>query len=140
LKNVFIIDDDHDDQGLLIEALMEINESLLFFKADNGLEAMKKLISGDIPLPDVIFVDLNMPLVNGKQFLSKIKAEDTYKTIPIIVYSTSEDKIETNQLIEMGAAYFIKKPSNFKSLKKELERVFHSVLHKPEVIEQKSLI
>lgn len=129
MKNVFIIDDDHDDQELLIEALTEINESLLFFKADNGSEAMNKLISGEIPIPDVIFVDLNMPLVDGKQFLSKIKAENTYSKIPVIVFSTSDDKFESNKLIEMGAAYFIKKPSDFKSLIKELEIIFRSHLH-----------
>ena len=69
----YIIDDDRDDQDYLITALKEIDPDSECFTAFNGQEGLRKLEMGFIPIPSVIFVDLNMPRVNGKQFLLAMK-------------------------------------------------------------------
>lgn len=118
---ILIIDDDYDDQDLLEEALQEINVGIVCYKADNGQEGMKLLLSEGIQFPDLIFLDLNMPRVNGKQFLSQIKNNNQLKSIPVIVYSTSFDQLEFDELIKRGASYFLKKPVNYEELKRDLE-------------------
>jgi len=120
---VLIIDDDRDDQELLEEALHEINVAIVCYKAGNGQEGMKLLLSGNIPMPEIIFVDLNMPRVNGRQFLHQIKDNKILQNIPVIVYSTSYDEHESNDLISAGAAHFLKKPTNYEELKTKLEPV-----------------
>lgn len=121
IKNIYIIDDDPDDQELLIEALHEIDSEVLYFKADDGYDGLQKLHTIDFPRPDLNFVDLNMPRINGRQFLNQIKQDVVLKDIPIIIYSTSYDEPEVKDLIKSGAAYFLKKPYSFEDLKIQLQ-------------------
>ena len=71
--HIFIIDDDVEDQELLMEAFNEVDSSIKFSTAENGREGINKLIDGSVQKPDLIIADLNMPMINGKQFLAEIK-------------------------------------------------------------------
>ena len=71
--HIFIIDDDVEDQELLMEAFNEVDSSIKFSTAENGREGINKLIDGSVQKPDLIIADLNMPMINGKQFLAKIE-------------------------------------------------------------------
>lgn len=73
---------------------------------------MKK--TGD--LPDVLFLDLNMPRKNGFQCLLEIRQDEKLKTLPVIIISTSYEEKITDQLYQIGANYFIQKPANFHKL------------------------
>lgn len=120
---LLIIDDDDDDREMLAEEVSEFNSSAAIVMAANGKDGLQKLQNEEI-FPDFIFVDLNMPRMNGKQFLVAIKSLPKFKNIPVIIYTTSksvEDKEDTKKL---GAVYFITKPSKSASLKKELTVVF----------------
>src|SRR5687768_10254806 len=88
-KRLFIIDDDIEDQEIFMEALKEIDSSIQCFCATNGEEALNQLEREVIILPDLIFLDMNMPKLNGKQVLRELKNTRTLKSIPVIMYSTS---------------------------------------------------
>ena len=120
---VFIVDDDQDDRDMFCEVVKEINERINCKVFSNGQEALQVLQKHEV-LPNFIFLDLNMPRMNGKQFLTNIKNMPCLCSIPVIIYSTSkldEDKEETKKL---GAEYFLTKPTSMQQLKKELESVF----------------
>jgi len=120
---LLIIDDDEDDKEMFIEAVSEINSCIRCLKASNGYEALQMLQNASI-VPDFIFLDLNMPRMNGKQCLRQLKMCEKMRSIPVIIYSTSkltEDKEDTDKL---GAVHFITKPSSIQALKTELAFVF----------------
>jgi CheY-like chemotaxis protein len=118
----FIVDDDPDDQELFVEALQGLDEACNCVTAFNGQEALQKL--NEIPSsPDFIFLDLNMPRMNGKQFLAEIKKIKTLRDIPVIIYSTSTDKKDILDTIELGAVYFLEKPNRFNDLTKALSNI-----------------
>jgi len=115
-KLYFIVDDDPDDQELFIEALKGLDELCICVTAFNGEEALLKLLNELPVLPDFIFLDLNMPRMNGKQFLSEIKKIKTIRDIPVIIYSTSTEKADILDTIQLGAVYFLQKPNRFEDL------------------------
>jgi CheY-like chemotaxis protein len=119
----FIVDDDIDDQQFLIEALIENNPLCRCFTASNGQDAILRLTDAIVPKPDVIFLDLNMPGLNGKQCLLILKHSPFFRHIPVIIYSTTSNKQEIQEINELGAFYFLIKPANFEELCKELASI-----------------
>src|ERR1700710_1619000 len=118
----FLIDDDKDDQEIFMLALQDINVAVACITANNGNDALQKFNDDETFLPDYIFLDLNMPKINGRQCL--IKKINRLKHIPVIIYSTSSaqrDKVETEIL---GASAFITKPSSISEFSKILSHVF----------------
>lgn len=114
-KVLFIVDDDEDDINLFVEAVNEIDKTMECFKAKNGEDALARLDALEM-LPDVIFLDLNMPRMNGRETLERLKASDRYKHIPVVIYSTSnaeQDKADTKNL---GASDYLTKPDSFTDL------------------------
>ena len=114
-KNLLLIDDDTDDQEIFLEALKEISHSVHCLVQSAAQEALKKLISKEIH-PDVIFLDVNMPIMNGHQFLTEIKKISDLKNIPVIMFSTTSHTHTIQISKELGAHDFITKPSNFDKL------------------------
>lgn len=114
-KNILIIDDDEDDQEIFLKAVAQISTSVSCLALSDASNALKKLVAKEIT-PDVIFLDLNMPIMNGQQFLSAIKENEALKTIPVIILSTSS-QVSTIQLTkELGAFAFITKPNKYSEL------------------------
>jgi CheY-like chemotaxis protein len=118
----FIVDDDPDDQELFIEALKGIDEFCEWESTFNGEEAIEKL-KRMTRLPDFIFLDLNMPRMNGKQFLAYIKNSGRFQDIPVVIYSTSSDQKDMQETTDLGAVYFLQKPNRFDFLLRELEDI-----------------
>jgi CheY-like chemotaxis protein len=112
----FIIDDDADDQELFMEAVSEVDDSIQCISASDCEDALDLLKNGKIALPDVIFLDLNMPRLNGKQCLSELKKQANLKHIPVIIYSTSSEKRDMEETARLGAAHFLTKPNKFEEL------------------------
>ena len=121
-KNVFLVDDDRDDREIFIEALAEVDDSFSCFTAENGEDAIKKLHASAI-IPDYIFLDLNMPRMNGRECLVEIKSIKQLKEIPVIIYTTSSLQKEKEELEKLGAWMFLTKPSNFSDLCHSLKQV-----------------
>ncbi len=113
-KFLLLIDDDTDDTDLFREALEEVDASMQLHCSENGEEALFLLKETD--KPEIIFLDINMPRMNGWECLKRLKSNDTYKDIPVIMYSTSSHQHEINRAINMGALSFITKPHSYGEL------------------------
>ncbi|MEO8173622.1 MAG: response regulator [Sediminibacterium sp.] len=120
---LFLVDDDVDDLMLFKDAINEINPLIEIDTADNGVEALKKLNAGLVREPSYIFIDLNMPLMNGVQCLQEIKKIPTLSHIPVIIYSTSSYEKDILQTINYGAFHYIVKPFSFHELCEKLSHV-----------------
>ncbi len=114
--NIYLADDDNEDREIFMDALKEIPIETKVTHFDNGVDLMDKLFSDKI-LPDVIFLDLYMPIMDGFECLADIRNFTKFANIHVIVYSTSYRQREVNQLKEDGANQYIQKSPSFKSLK-----------------------
>ena len=122
-RTFFIVDDDIDDQDLFIEAVNEVDDSIECMSASNCEEALDLLKNKKIGKPDMIFLDLNMPKLNGKQCLAELKKEAHLADIPVIIYSTSSEKRDIEETSRLGAAHFLTKPNKFEELCKAISYV-----------------
>src|SRR6476646_4076255 len=117
MKQVLLMDDDRDDAELFKEALWEINSSIAFEHYDDSKTGLSVLLDKHTGLPDVIFLDINMPIVSGWQCLAEFKKTDHLRHIPVIMFTTSSQDRERQIAKELGADGFITKPSEYKALK-----------------------
>jgi len=122
-RNVLLIDDDDDDQEIFFTALNQVAASVIFSAISNAGEALQKLKDKEIT-PDVIFLDLNMPIMNGQQFLIEIKKNVELANIPVIVFSTTSHLATIELTRELGAHDFITKPDKFDDLIAIFKSVF----------------
>jgi CheY-like chemotaxis protein len=121
---ILLIDDDEDDRDFFQFALESINKNIGYTGVESGTQAFQYLENN--PLPDCIFLDLNMPGMSGRECLAKLKSRTEYNHIPVIIFSTSSDPHDKRETIEMGAIDFITKPSKTSDLVKELN---HFISH-----------
>jgi CheY-like chemotaxis protein len=117
------VDDDADDLEIFREALTVLNPGITVISADNGLAAFKLLQSLSGQLPDFIFLDINMPVMNGKEFLYVAMKEVSLHTIPIVIYSTTKNIKEINECFKLGARHFLIKPISFDQLVYDISKV-----------------
>lgn len=122
-KKFMLVDDDIDDTELFTEAVESVDASVKCLNAGHGADALAKLYSKDYRKPDLIFLDINMPVMNGWQFLSRIKDDEELKEIPVIVYSTSSNATDFRTALASGALCFFTKPNSFATLKNVLRIV-----------------
>jgi len=112
---LLIVDDDLDDRQLFFEAVKEINLSFKCLRAANGEEALL-LLRAKHAFPDFIFLDLNMPRMNGWQFLAEVKKDFSLAHIPVIIYSTSKKPEDDAEIKQLGVLAFITKPKTFEEI------------------------
>ena len=108
-----MIDDDDEDQWIIREALVDLNAEELATFASNGEEALAlldKRYSSQNDTPKLIILDLNMPIMNGTATLARLKADERFRNIPVIIYSTSVNPFERDKCMELGAHSYIIKP------------------------------
>jgi DNA-binding NtrC family response regulator len=127
IKRFFLADDDEDDTSLFAEALMNIDPAIEFDSAKNGKQLLEKL-ENISAVPEVIFLDINMPEMNGWEALKNLKMSNDFCDIPVIMYSTSSSIKDGKKAIESGALGFYEKPPSFLQLKDFLEKVTASTL------------
>jgi CheY-like chemotaxis protein len=123
LPSVFLADDDEDDRFLFETAFKEVTDEAQLVMAHNGKELMNILELTVPPPPEVIFLDLNMPLKNGFVCLSEIRKTNKLKDIPVVIFSTTSHQEHINRVFEGGANYYMRKPDSFPKLKNAIERV-----------------
>jgi len=127
-----IVDDDPDDIDIFIDAAREVEPAVICLSAQNGLDALN-VIAATNTKPDYIFVDLNMPKMNGKQFIKEIRKQPDFHDIKIIVYSTSKIDEDEKEVKLLGANEFITKPTSLDELCNDIARIVskddHSVIH-----------
>ncbi len=124
-KHIFVVDDDEDDRLFFVEALQEIDESINCTLAENGKRAILELQTMD-PLPDLIFMDINMPELNGFECLKELKKCPRLRAVPVIMLSTSVSPKDIQYSKDLGASMFFTKPSSYTRLCELLKKVFIS--------------
>ena len=128
MKNVLLIDDDPDDALFFSQALSELEFSTNFRYVGNGTETVLELLKKDGYLPDVIFLDINMPMTNGWECLRELRSFAEYRSVPIIMYSTADIENEGSAASGVGAAAFMKKPTSFDELKCRLSNLIPTLV------------
>ncbi len=123
---ILMADDDSDDRFLFEEALMNIGTEVALVTANNGKQVID-LMPSTMKTPDLIFLDISMPLMDGWECLQYIKADEKFSEIPVIMYSTSDSKRDVDKSYELGATCFCTKPDNFKDLVDMLKVIVNNI-------------
>jgi CheY-like chemotaxis protein len=113
-KPILVVDDDDVDAMTVRRALKDLNVTNPVVHSINGEEAMKYLTSQCKEMPCLILLDLNMPKMNGIEFLSIIKEDDKLKHIPVIVLTTSNEKCDIEQSFKYSVGGYVVKPVDYK--------------------------
>ncbi len=122
ITHILLADDDEDDRELFSDALREVHSNVKLTTAKNGVDLMRLLESWKGTLPDVIFLDLNMPLKNGFECLDEIKAAEHLKELPVVILSTSSQQETMDILFRKHASMYIKKPGTYPQLRNAIEQ------------------
>jgi len=126
VKHIVIADDDEDDIAMFKNAVDEICPTLVVTVADNGVKLLA--ILNEIPKPDAILLDLNMPLRSGKQCLEEIRAKEDFDLVPIAILSTSSSKQEIDYCLKKGANHYFVKPNSFTGMISIVTNICNGVL------------
>jgi CheY-like chemotaxis protein len=123
---ILIVDDDNEDCELFHEAINTVDSSIKCWTARDGKQAIHFLTKELVMPPDYIFLDINMPVMNGKDTLKEIKKNTRLRDIPVIMYSTTSDTREIQGYYQLGAHDFLIKPNNFNRLVEALSSIIIS--------------
>ncbi len=122
LKSILLVEDDEDDQFFFIEAMSKIENATLYAIAKNGKEALDCLENLST-LPDIIFMDINMQIMNGIECLTLIMKNPLICNIPVVMLTTSSGEKQLTHTL--GASAYIKKPWDRESLYKQIEQMIN---------------
>jgi CheY-like chemotaxis protein len=120
---ILLADDDEDDRITFTDAFKEVKIKTKVDVVKDGNELMDFLKHPDSDLPDVLFLDLNMPCKSGVECLSEIKSDERLKDMAIVIYSTSASENDIEETFVKGANVYLQKPNDFAVLKKLLSEV-----------------
>jgi|SRR6478609_1747351 len=121
---IILAEDDPDDQELFMEALEATNVPSEVTTVENGKQLVDTLKDPAEPKPDIVFIDINMPVKGGKQALEEIKSDEKLKEIPAVMLSTSNHPNDIEETFNKGANLYIQKPSSFAGFILILKKVF----------------
>jgi len=119
----FLIDDDVDDQELFLMALEKVDQKIECTIANDGIHALEILKKNESYVPDYIFLDVNMPKMNGLQTLAEIKKISALDNTDVIMFSTSSEKSVMQTSKELGASKFQVKPTGLNALIQTLSNI-----------------
>ena len=123
LIHILLADDDEEDRLFFKEAFEIIKIKTVVKTVNDGIELMDHLTQNGNVLPDILFLDLNMPRKSGMECLVEIKNLDHLKEMAVAIYSTSASEQDIEDAFVKGANVYIKKPNDFGTLRKLLEEV-----------------
>jgi DNA-binding response OmpR family regulator len=132
-KNIYLSDDDPDDREFFQVALEEVCPDCKLVTSSNGNELLEQLQNPSSGKPDIIFLDINMPKKNGLESLEEIRSNAALSSIPVIMFSTSNNHEHVGTAQKLGAALYMVKPSDFKLLKNRIYEIIaqNDFLKKP---------
>ena len=126
----FLIDDDLDDQEIFLMALQQLDKSIRCGFANDGAKAIEQLGEDKADIPHCIFIDMNMPRMNGIECLEELKKMDHLRDVPACMFSTSADPSLVARTRELGAVDFIVKPADISVLSDMLDQFFKLNVHR----------
>ncbi|WP_194973905.1 response regulator [Aquiflexum lacus] len=120
---ILLADDDEADRLLFKDAFTELKSGITIATVNDGIELMDLLYQTETEdLPQILFLDINMPQKTGIDCLKEIRADHRFKDLTIAIYSTSSNEKDMEQTFIYGANVYIHKPNSFEKLKKVLEK------------------
>ena len=128
VHKILIVEDDIEDQIFFIEAITSIDHSYETVAVGNGAEALQHLNHTNT-LPSIILLDLNMPLMNGYEFLEKVKKHPDLNHIPVVIFTTSSHPGDKEKSTRLGAKSFFTKSSDPDKLKDTLTKILFEDSH-----------
>ena len=120
---ILLVDDDEDDRQFFADALDSLDMKTELVQLTNGEECLDYMVAHKEDCPNLLFLDLNMPIMNGFQCLEQIRKHESFKDVIIAIYSTSSAEKDIEDTFNKGANIYITKPSSFKDLKNSLRQV-----------------
>ena len=114
-KNIWLAEDDLDDQEIFDDALKQILPNALLTMAANGEELLKKL-NAAAEVPDILFLDINMPYQNGLSCLVEIRINRRFSKLPIVMFTGSQSPMDMEKAYDNGANLYYTKPASIKEL------------------------
>ena len=140
--HVLLVEDSPGDVRLTQEAFRDANKSIRLHVATDGVEAMAFLRREgshvDVPRPDIILLDLNLPRMDGREVLAHIKADDSLKTIPIVILTTSDSEADIVESYQLHANCYLSKPVRFEEFESLVRSINDFWLTKVKLPRQKS--
>jgi len=121
---VFYADDDIDDLDFFRDVINSIGKKIKLFTHDRG-DNLLNALRNPPPIPQIIFLDLNMPGKSGFDVLEELKSSDDFKDIPVVAFSTSSDDHNVSKCMKLGASFYVTKSTSFDSLKKSIEHTLN---------------
>jgi CheY-like chemotaxis protein len=121
MRDILLAEDDEDDVMFFEMALEAIGETYSLRTAHNGVQLLETLEAGRIP--DLLFLDLNMPIKNGYECLKEIKADKELKKCNVVILTTSKNPKHIDACFKLGAACFLVKPRSIQGLQALLKKV-----------------
>lgn len=119
--HVVLVDDDIDDSYIFNTAVQQSNMPIELSIAEDGQKLFNFLDRN--PTPDVIFMDINMPFKNGIECLGEIRANQKYSSIPIVMYSTTSNRLNVEACYNAGANLYVVKPNTFDQVDRMVQRL-----------------
>jgi CheY-like chemotaxis protein len=113
---ILLIDDDVDDELIFREIIEEISPNIECISAHNGLEALNQLGRMN-PVPTMIFLDLNMPIISGWECLDRIRKDQRTTQTPVVIMTTSDNQADKQKALSLGATAFLTKTADLHSLR-----------------------
>lgn len=123
----YLVDDDREDQEIFMMALEDVSYEVNLKCFDDGVVLLEELDQQTGPLPHLIFLDLNMAKMNGKECLSALVNNKKFSPIRVIIYSTSSNVKDIAESKKLGAFDYIVKPASFETLVKTLDNIFDAL-------------
>lgn len=121
---ILVVDDDKEDHFIMLDYFKDFGIGDKVHFMENGKNALQYLeeVEDDEFLPNLIVLDLNMPILNGTQTLVQIKQTPRYKNIPVIIFSTSENETEKRKCLSFGAIDYMVKPTTMEEGEKTIRK------------------
>lgn len=124
--NIYLADDDEDDRFIFEDALNDTMPGTQLKTARNGLELMNKMLNEDTTTPDLIFLDLNMPVKNGFECLDEIRNSIKLKDVPVVIYTSSNNPDDVSTTFKLGADLYCVKSVTYPDLKNKIKKIVSS--------------
>jgi CheY-like chemotaxis protein len=121
--HILLADDSVDEHFLFMHTVASIDKDVEIKTVMNGVELIQHLNKPETELPDLLFLDLNMPLKNGKESLAEIKKNAKLANLNIIIYSTSDEACDVDETYALGANVYVRKPQDYIQLKYTLTKL-----------------
>jgi len=123
---ILYADDDVEDRMLFLEAFSQLEPTVSCITVCNGQQLLQRIKDAN-ELPDLVFLDINMPIMDGRECLIELKRDQRLRTIPVVIYSTTSNKSEVEALLRLGATSFIQKAFSYSQLCADLRRFIQSL-------------